>query len=127
MQHTQIQSTIDTNNKAVMAADMDAILATYEPEALMVAQPGMTAIGTQALRGAFQHFLALKPNITVIKQESFQTGDIALHTYSWRMNGKTPDGHPIEQSGLSIIVLRKQKDGTWRMVIDNPFGDAVLK
>jgi uncharacterized protein (TIGR02246 family) len=127
MQHAHIQSTIDANTKAVMARDMDAILATYETDAILVTQSGQPAIGTSALRQAFQHFLALEPKITVIKQELFETGDIALHTYTWRIKGKTPDGHPIEQTGLSIIVLRKQKDGTWRMVIDNPFGDAVLK
>jgi ketosteroid isomerase-like protein len=127
MDHSQIQSTIDANNAAVASGNMDAILATYEPTATLAAQPGMLATGTPALREAFQHFLGLNPKITIINQDVIQSTDIALHSYTWKMAGKTPDGHPVEQSGFSIIVLRKQADGKWLMVIDNPFGDQVLK
>jgi uncharacterized protein (TIGR02246 family) len=127
MEQAQIQSTIDTNNAAVAAGDMDAILATFEPNAVMAAQPGMNVAGTAALRGAFEQFLAINPRITVTSQETIQAGDIALHSYTWKMSGKAPDGSPVEQSGFSTVVLRRQADGRWLMVIDNPFGDRLLK
>jgi uncharacterized protein (TIGR02246 family) len=127
MEHAQIQSTIDDNNAAVAAGDMDAILASFEPNAVMAAQPGMTVAGTEALREAFEQFLAINPRITVTSQETIQTGDIALHSYTWKMSGKAPDGSPVEQSGFSTVVLRRQNDGRWLMVIDNPFGDRLLK
>jgi uncharacterized protein (TIGR02246 family) len=127
MDHAHIQAAIDTNNAAVASGSIDAILTTYDANAAMVAQPGLTVAGTAALREAFKQFTAINPKITVIKQDLVQSGDTALHTYTWKMSGKTPDGHPIEQSGYSLIVLRKQKDGKWLIVIDNPFGDALLK
>jgi uncharacterized protein (TIGR02246 family) len=127
MDHSEIQKTIDTNNAAVAALDIEAILATYEPNAVMATQPGTSAIGTEALRGAFQYFLAVKPKISVTNSEILQTGDLALHSYTWKMSGKAPDGSPVEQEGLSVNVLRKQADGRWLMVIDNPFGDRLLK
>jgi uncharacterized protein (TIGR02246 family) len=127
MDHHNIQSTIDTNNKAVAAGDMEAILATYDPNAVMMGPTGMPATGTAALREAFKQFLAITPQITIVKQNLVQSGDVALHSYTWDMTAKTPDGHPIEQSGLSLVVLRKQPDGKWLMVIDNPFGDTLLK
>jgi uncharacterized protein (TIGR02246 family) len=127
MEHAQIQSTIDTNNAAVAAGDMDGILATYEPSAVLVGQPGMPAMGTPALREAFKHFLALNPQIAIEKQDVLQAGDIALHSYTWKMSGKAPDGNPVAQSGFSVVVLRKQLDGKWLMVIDNPFGDHLLQ
>jgi uncharacterized protein (TIGR02246 family) len=127
MDHAHIQAAIDTNNAAVASGNIDAILTTYDANAAMVAQPGLTVAGTAALRDAFKQFTAINPKITVIKQDLVQSGDTALHTYTWTLSGKTPDGHPIEQSGYSLIVLRKQKDGKWLIVIDNPFGDALLK
>jgi uncharacterized protein (TIGR02246 family) len=127
MEQAQIQAAIDANNAAVAAGDMDAILATFEPSAVMAAQPGMTVAGTEALRGAFEQFLAINPKITVTSQDTIEAGDIALHSYTWTMSGKAPDGSPIEQSGFSTAVLRKQADGRWLMVIDNPFGDRLLK
>jgi uncharacterized protein (TIGR02246 family) len=127
VEHSQIQSTIDANAAAVAARDMDAILATYEPEAVLAGQPGKPAMGTAALRESFNYFLALEPKITIANQEVYQAGDIALHSYTWKMAGKAPDGTTVEQSGLSVIVLRKQADGRWLMVIDNPFGDRFLQ
>jgi uncharacterized protein (TIGR02246 family) len=126
MEHAQIQSTMDTNNAAVAAGNMDAILATYEPNAVLIGQPGMPATGTAALREAFKQFLFLNPKIKIVSQDLIQSSDIALHSYTWKMSGKTPDGNPVEQSGFSIVVLRKQPDGRWLMVIDNPFGDHLL-
>jgi uncharacterized protein (TIGR02246 family) len=127
MEHAQIQSTIDANNAAVAAGDMNAILATFEPNAVMAAQPGMNVAGTEALREAFKQFLFLNPKISIVSQETIQAGDIALHSYTWKMAGKAPDGAAVEQSGFSTLVLRKQADGRWLMVIDNPFGDRLLK
>jgi uncharacterized protein (TIGR02246 family) len=127
MEHSQIQLTTDANNAAVAAGDMDAILVTFEPDAVMVAQPGISVTGTDALREAFKQFLGLNPKITIVSQDIIQAGDIALHSYTWNMSGKTPDGKPVEQSGFSTVVLRKQADGRWLMVIDNPFGDSLLR
>ncbi len=125
MEQDQIHSTIETNNTAVFAGDIDGILATFEPNGVLIAQPGMPAKGTPALREAFKQFIAINPKITVIDHEVIQADDIALHSSTWKMSGKTPDGHPIEQSGFSVVVLRKQPDGRWLMVIDNPFGDHL--
>jgi uncharacterized protein (TIGR02246 family) len=126
VEHAQIQSTIDTNNSAVATRDIDGILATYEPNAVLVGQPGMPVMGTPALREAFRQFLVLNPKITIVSQDVIQAGDIALHSYTWKMSGKAPDGNPVEQSGFSVVVLRKQTDGRWLMVIDNPFGGHLL-
>ncbi len=127
MEHAQIQSIVDANNAAVSAGDIEAALATFEPNAVMVAQPGMAVAGTSALRAAFRQFLAINPKVTVTGQDVIQADDLALHSFTWKMAASAPDGSPIEQTGFSTVVLRKQADGRWLMVIDNPFADAILK
>lgn len=127
MEHDQINATINDNNSAVYAADIDAILATFEPNGVLMGHPGMPATGTPALRAAFEQFVAINPKITVTNHEVIQAGDIALHSSTWTMSGKTPDGHSIEQDGFSVVVLRKQTDGRWLMVIDNPFGGHLMQ
>jgi uncharacterized protein (TIGR02246 family) len=126
MEHTQIQSTIDTMTNAFYAGDINGILATYEPNAVVVGQPGMSVMGTKALGELFKQFVELNPKFTFANHEVIQAGDIALHFNTWKMSGKAPDGTPVEQGGLSVVVLRKQADGRWLMVIDNPFGDQLL-
>ena len=126
MENEQINLVIGTNNAAVAAGDMDGILATFEPSGFLVGQPRIHAKGTPALRAAFSQFMAIGPQISVTDHEIIQADDIALHSSTWKMTGKTPDGFPIEQSGFSVVVLRKQTDGQWLMVIDNPFGDHLV-
>ena len=126
MENEQINLVIDTKNAAVAAGDMDGILATFEPNGVLVGQPGIHAKGTPALCEAFSQFMAISPQISVIKHEVIEADDIALHSSTWKMTGKTPDGFPIEQSEFSVVVLRKQADGQWLMVIDNPFGDHLV-
>ncbi|MFD2205847.1 YybH family protein [Kiloniella antarctica] len=126
MEHDEIHATINMNNSAVGAGDMEEVLATFEPNGVLVGQPGMPAMGTPALREAFAQFMAINPKITVTNHDVIQTGDIALHSSTWTMSGKTPDGSLIEQNGFSVVVLRKQPDGRWLMVIDNPFGDHLV-
>jgi uncharacterized protein (TIGR02246 family) len=127
VEHAQIQATIDANNAAVSAKDMNGILATYETSATMVGPRGAVSEGVAALREAFAQFLAADPKITVTNSQIVRSHDIALHSYTWSMSGKMPNGQAFQQNGLSVIVLRRQPDGRWLIVIDDPFADALLK
>lgn len=125
-EHAKIQSTIDTMVAAFAAHDIDGILKTYEAGAVVVGQPGVPASGIPALRELFAQFIAIDPKFTFSAHDIVQAGDIALHSSVWKMTGKAPDGTSIEQGGLSVVVLRKQSDGRWLMVIDCPYGDHLL-
>jgi ketosteroid isomerase-like protein len=48
--------------------------------------------------------------------------DLALVTSEWTCNGTGPDGKPVNIAAISADVLRQQPDGTWLLVIDNPWG-----
>jgi ketosteroid isomerase-like protein len=41
---------------------------------------------------------------------------------TWSFNGTGPDGEPVQLASNNADVLRRQEDGTWRFVIDNPWG-----
>lgn len=106
---------------AFNSGDLDALMALYEPGATLVPQPGQVASGAAAIRAAMGGFLALKgcmevePELTVV-----QAGDVALVSGSWTLTGT--DGEPLTMSGRVTDVVRRQPDGTWRWVIDVPFG-----
>ncbi len=48
--------------------------------------------------------------------------DLALVTGIWSFDGTGPDGEPVQLAASNADVLRRQADGTWRFVIDNPWG-----
>jgi uncharacterized protein (TIGR02246 family) len=125
-QKTKILSTIDDMTSAFHEGDIDGILRTYEPGAVVVGEPGMPVSGTAALRAMFAGFIAAKAHFTFQGHEVIQAEDVALHLTPWRMAGVAPDGTAVAASGLSVAVLRRQADGRWLMVIDDPYGDALL-
>jgi len=106
--------------------DIDAVVALYEPEAVLVAQPGQTAQGTTALREALREFLAMKPTLTPEKSKLVTAGDIALSVVKWTLNGTGPDGQAVQMEGTTSDILRRQPNGTWLFVIDNPWGAGIL-
>lgn len=122
----QVLSTIQRMTDAFHDGDIDGIMRTYEPGAVVVGEPGAPVSGETALRAMFAGFIAAKARFTFLGHEVIQAEDVAVHLTPWRMAGVAPDGGAIAASGLSVAVLRRQPDGRWLMVIDNPFGDALL-
>jgi ketosteroid isomerase-like protein len=51
-----------------------------------------------------------------------QTSNLALVNTEWSFSGDGPDGKPVNIAGKATDVLRQQSDGTWRVLIDNPWG-----
>jgi ketosteroid isomerase-like protein len=49
---------------------------------------------------------------------------VALVLNRWSMQGEGPDG-PVAMSGTSTDVLRRRPDGTWGVLIDDPWGAAA--
>lgn len=123
----EVLSTIEAMTSAFHQGDVEGIMRSYEPAAVVVGQPGAPVQGDGPLRAMFAGFISAKAHFTFDGHEVIAAGDIALHVTPWRMTGVAPDGSAIAGAGLSVAVLRRQADGRWLMVIDNPFGDAPLQ
>ena len=108
--------------EAFSAHDLEAVMALYEPEATLLPQPGQVATGTEAIREALSHFLTLKLRFDSEFKQAFQTGDIALLFSDWTLAATDPDGNAVELAGRTTDVARRQADGSWLFVIDDPYG-----
>lgn len=104
------------------ARDLGAALALYEPEATLIPQPGQVVTGTEAIREALSGLFALEPEFDLEVNKTFQVGDIALLFSDWTLSATDPDGQAIEMGGRTADVVRRQPDGSWLLVIDNPYG-----
>jgi uncharacterized protein (TIGR02246 family) len=112
--------------RAITAGDVAAAAALYEPGAAFVPGPGAEAlVGTEAVRAALEGFAALKGTLDIKVQSVLQAGEIALLQSEWTLsNGVGPDGAAVNLAGRGAEVVRRQTDGTWKFVVDNPFADA---
>ena len=90
----------------------------------MVAEPGapLTA-GESAIREAVTSFVSMGATFELLDTQVLDGGGLALVYSSWRLSGGSgPDGNPLDMTGQTTDVMRRQGDGSWRFVIDNPNG-----
>jgi uncharacterized protein (TIGR02246 family) len=106
--------------QCVHADDLDELLALYEPDAVFEPEPGVVCTGTAEIREALAAFLSLRPSMVVQPIQILVAADVALVVNEWTMQGTGPDGSAVSQGGRSADVVRRQPDGSWRVLIDRP-------
>jgi ketosteroid isomerase-like protein len=67
-------------------------------------------------------FMAMKGKLDLKVTRVLKASDLALVVTVWSFAGTGPDGQPVKLATSSADVLRCQADGSWRIVIDNPWG-----
>ena len=122
MSPTTPQQTIAEFSTLLAAGDLDGLLGLYEDDAVFAPEPGRTVSGAPAIRAALEPFLALRPQMTGELRKVLVAQDTALVINRWQLRGTGPGGEPIELAGTSADVLRQRADGSWRIVIDDPWG-----
>ena len=111
--------------EAITLGDMDAMLSLYEPDATFALPTGFgegSVTGLDGLRQAISGFLALDPQLTVNPEKTLVSGDTALVIGHWTLTGRDQAGNDINAGGRYADVVRRQPDGAWKFVIDNPNG-----
>jgi ketosteroid isomerase-like protein len=108
----------------INTGDLDSLMPLYEREAAFATEPGTLAPGTPGVRGALSGFIAMNGTLDLEVTRVLEAGDLALVIGVWSFDGTSPDGDPVRLEAQNADVLRRQADGTWRFVIDNPWGTA---
>lgn len=94
------------------AGDVEGLVALYEPGAVLAFPSGRLTIGHDQIRRVYAELVADKPSFSSAGQQPvIRNGDLAL------TSTRLPAG------GATVEVARRQPDGSWRWVIDQP---AVL-
>lgn len=125
-QEKTVIALVDQMNTAFREQRTDDIIATYEEEAIVMFNRAEPIRGKEALIAGFEAAYGANPVFILGEHEAYVASDIALHITPWTMTGKLPDGTEISDTGLSVAVMRRQADGNWLMVIDNPHGSRLL-
>ncbi len=123
----KVYSTIRKMVTAFQNKNIEEVLSTYEENAVVMFEPQKPVKGKENLRNAFSKFVMFNPQYTFGGHEIYISGNIAKHVSPWSMVGKLPDGTEVSERGLSIAILRKQSDGSWLMIQDNPHGHYLLE
>jgi ketosteroid isomerase-like protein len=89
-------------------------------DACFTSKPGQVVKGVNSIRRAFQGFIEMGGKLNAKSKRVLQAGNLALLITKWSLSGTERDCKPINLSVRGTIVLRRQSDDTWLMVIGNP-------
>ena len=108
--------------EGINTANYDLLLSLYEPGAAFATRPGNLVHGLGGICEALDAFIALHGKLDLEVTRVLVVDDLALVVGAWTFNGTAPDGAPVKLAAKNADVLRRQDDGSWRFVIDNPWG-----
>ncbi|MBW2425619.1 MAG: SgcJ/EcaC family oxidoreductase [Deltaproteobacteria bacterium] len=100
--------------------DVDGLVELYAEDAVYVAGPDQRLEGREQIRVALQAMIDAGYETRLELIGLVEAGDIVLEKSRWTTLGPGAEGEKEETTGLSTVVLRRQTDGCWRMVIDDP-------
>lgn len=112
--------------EACNAGDLDGLVELYEPGAVIVERTGERREGTEAIREHLAGLLSMRPAMTILDSRTVIAGDLAQLSSHWQATAVAPDGSGVELEYHGSELARHQPDGSWRLVIDNPWGAASI-
>ena len=116
------EQVLETIVTGINSGDLDSLMPLYESDAAFASQPGSLAHGASGVSEALTGFISMNGELDLQVTRVLEVDDLALVTGVWSFNGTGPDGEPVQLEAKNADVLRRQSDGTWRFVIDNPWG-----
>jgi len=106
----------------VSSGNVEEIMSLYEPGAAYVSASGEHLRDGQ-IRENFQRLVMLAPQMSGEMVSAVVTGDIALVRNRWEFCGQQSNGAPVRTGGISAVALRRHGDGSWGILIDDPWGE----
>ena len=101
------------------AGDLAGLVSLYEPAATLQPEPGRVVSGTDAIREGLRAYVEAGARVSLEQRAIHVMGDLALLSNWATAEGLLPDGAVLTTT--TTEVARRQPDGRWLYVIDDPF------
>jgi uncharacterized protein (TIGR02246 family) len=122
MSTTTPEQVLESIVTGINSGDLDSLMPLYERDAAFATEPGSLAPGAAGIGEALNGFIAMNGTLDLDVTRVLEVDDLALVIGVWSFDGTGPDGEPVHLEARNADVLRRQADGSWRFVIDNPWG-----
>lgn len=123
-----IENQIAKLDKALSNKDLESVLAVYCHNASLVKLPGEFANGIDEIKSHYQSLFSMPITMTISTQfiKVILSGDTALVTTLWTLEGFDPEGNAGSVQKIANMVFTQTKDNKWQLLIDNPFGPEIV-
>ncbi len=113
-------------DQAFNEGDLAKVLSFYEDAAVVVTEPGKTASGIAELRSFFERVMQSGASAKQLRTRVLEADGIALFISRWTLHMADQNPDVASRTFIATTVIRKQADGEWKILIDNPFGPLIL-
>jgi ketosteroid isomerase-like protein len=118
---------VELLDRAFNDGDLEAVLSFYEESAVVIAaEPLRELRGSAELRSFFAEAIRSNQVAKQMKTRVIEVDGIALFFSRWSLSAKNNGSDMNTQIFIATSVFRRQSDGTWKILIDNPFGPLIL-
>jgi len=123
---TNIEGSARYFQNCVRNGDVEGALDCFDDEAIYVTGIGTFVTGKENIRKALEQVCGLKPDLQAQRSTGFTVDNISSWVDEWTMKATLPDGTKLEMRGTSSDILKKQLNGNWAYLVDNPYGAKYL-
>lgn len=106
------------------AGDLDGVVALYEPDARFVTPSGETLAGREQIRPVLTGLIDAQTRLLGRVVNAVAAGGVVVLYTDFQGTTVDASGRTIEIEHKAIEVLRRQRDGTWRLLVGDPAGRA---
>ncbi len=101
-------------------SDLEGLVSLYEPNAIVVGEEGEEIKGTAKIREMFTDALKNKGTLKIETLSEYLLDNIASIRVKWHMQAIDSEGNELDITNVASEVMRKQPDGNWLYIIDQP-------
>jgi ketosteroid isomerase-like protein len=120
------EEAVELLDRAFEEKDIETVLSFYESAAVVVSESGKSIRGEANLRTLFEQAMQLGVSARQLKTWTAEADGIALFISRWMLRVPIADHEPNDRTFVATTVFRKQANGEWKALIDNPLGPVVL-
>jgi len=105
--------------QAINAGDLAQAIELYDPEAKLTPPEGDATVDVEGVRELLAKMIAGKVRFRSRVIRGIQSGDIVVLYTDWTL---TTPGTTAENHHRALEVLRRQGDGSWKLIVGDPQG-----
>lgn len=106
---------------AANAKDVDRIVGLYTGDASLFPPNAPLVAGKEAFGTVWSEMVeapGFSTSLRTTKVEISRSGELAYAAGTYEDTRNDPEGNPVPDRGKWVVVLKKQPDGTWKIVAD---------
>lgn len=104
--------------------ELDSVMALYEPQASLVQRSGETLIGRDKIRPVLAELVRTKTRLDYRVVRVITVDDVAVLYTDFQGTTLDAAGEPLAIVNHAVEVLRRQSDGSWKLIVGDPNGRA---